>query len=105
MTRFVWIAPVGTEPDADGGAWKTTLIFAELGEDHPGALVDALLEFSRREVNLTRIESRPRRSGLGRDMFFLGIEGAAEEAGVAAANEARGSKAASVRVVGSYPVA
>ncbi len=105
VTRFVWIAPVGTVPEAEGGVWKTTLIFAELGEDHPGALVDALLEFSRREVNLTRIESRPRRSGLGRYMFFLDIEGAAEEEAVAAAIEALRSKAESVRVLGSYPVA
>ncbi len=62
VTRFVWIAPVGTAAEGDG-SWKTTLVFSELGEDHPGALVEALLEFSRREVNLTRIESRPLRQG------------------------------------------
>lgn len=103
VTRFVWIAPVGTAAEG-GGAWKTSLIFAELGEDHPGALVEALLEFSRRQVNLTRIESRPRRSGLGRYMFFLDIEGSAEETAVAAAIEGLRSKAESVRVLGSYPV-
>src|SRR5262249_13889065 len=45
VTRFVWIAPAGTELE-QGEAWKTTLVFAELGEDHPGALVEALREFS-----------------------------------------------------------
>jgi prephenate dehydratase len=104
VTRFVWIAPVGTAPEGDG-SWKTTLIFAELGEDHPGALVEALLEFSRRQVNLTRIESRPRRSGLGRYMFFLDLEGSEEDEAVAGAIEGLRSKAESVRVLGSYPVA
>ena len=65
VTRFVWIAPAGTEPSG-GGDWKTSLVFSELGEDHPGALVNALREFSSREVNLTRIESRPLRLELGR---------------------------------------
>ena len=40
VTRFVWIAPQGTELAGDG-AWKTSLVFSELGADHPGALVDA----------------------------------------------------------------
>ena len=62
-----------------GGAWKTSLVFSELGEDHPGALVDALREFSSRDVNLTRIESRPLRQGLGRYMFFCDLEGATED--------------------------
>ena len=57
--------------------WRTTLTFSELGADHPGALVDALTEFSGRAVNLTRIESRPLRQGLGRYMFFIDLEGAA----------------------------
>jgi prephenate dehydratase len=68
VTRFVWIAPLGTKPEGEG-LWKTSLVFSELGEDHPGALVDALLEFSQRQINLTRIESRPLRQGLGRYMF------------------------------------
>jgi prephenate dehydratase len=104
VTRFVWIAPVATEPRG-GGAWKTTLSFSELGDDHPGALVDALTEFSSREVNLTRIESRPLRRGLGRYMFFIDLEGARADDAVAAAIEALRAKAESVRVLGSYPVA
>ena len=58
VTRFVWIAPSGTAPSGEG-PWKTSLVFSELGEDHPGALVEALREFSDRDVNLSRIESRP----------------------------------------------
>jgi prephenate dehydratase len=102
VTRFVWIAPLGTEPEGEG-SWKTSLVFSELGDDHPGALVDALLEFSRRHINLTRIESRPLRQGLGRYMFFIDLEGRASEPPVADAIEGLRGKAESVRLLGSYP--
>jgi prephenate dehydratase len=102
VTRFVWIAPAGTEPQGSG-EWKTSLVFSELGEDHPGALVDALREFSSRGVNLSRIESRPLRQGLGRYMFFCDLEGGLAEEPVAEAIEALRKKAESVRILGSYP--
>ena len=102
VTRFVWIAPRGTRAEGRG-PWKTSLVFAELGEDHPGALVKALLEFSQRNVNLTRIESRPLRQGLGRYMFFVDLEGSIEDEAVAAAVEGLRGKAESVRLLGSYP--
>lgn len=103
VTRFVWVAPEGTSPSGSG-AWRTSLVFSELGEDHPGALVDALQVFSDRDVNLTRIESRPLRRGLGRYQFFLDIEGAAEEEPLRGAIEALRSKAETVRVLGSWPI-
>jgi prephenate dehydratase len=103
VTRFVWIAPAGTKP-AGGGPWRTTLVFSELGADHPGALVDALTELASREVNLTRIESRPLRRGLGRYMFFIDLDGAEDEPAVAEGIEALRGKAESVRILGSYPV-
>lgn len=103
VTRFVWIAPAGTEPRG-AGPWRTALIFSELGADHPGALVEALQEFADRDVNLTRIESRPLRRGLGRYMFFIDLEGAVGDEPVGAAIEALRSKAENVRVLGSYPV-
>jgi len=101
VTRFVWIAPAGTASAGDG-PWKTALVFSELGEDHPGALVNALREFSDREINLTRIESRPMRQGLGRYMFFCDLEGAEADAPVAEAIAALRQKAESVRILGSY---
>lgn len=103
VTRFVWIAPRGSRASGDG-EWRTTLVFSELGADRPGALVEALLEFSDRGVNLTRIESRPLRRELGRYMFFLDVEGPAEDTTVAAAIDGLRSKAESVRLLGSYPV-
>jgi prephenate dehydratase len=106
VTRFVWVAPQGTEPDkrADDAQWKTSLIFSELGEDHPGALVAALDEFSSRGINLSRIESRPLRSELGRYFFFLDLDGKLDTEPVAAALEALRGKAESVRILGSYPL-
>jgi prephenate dehydratase len=103
VTRFVWIAPAGTEP-AGEGTWKTSLVFSELGEDHPGALVEALQELSTRSVNLSRIESRPLRQGLGRYMFFCDLEGSTKDPAVSDAISALREKAASVRILGSYPV-
>ena len=102
-TRFVWIAPQGTEAEG-AGPWKTSLVFSELGADHPGALVDALHEFSSRAINLTRIESRPLRRGLGRYMFFCDLEGRDTDPAVSEAIAALRTKAASVRILGSYPV-
>ena len=104
VTRFVWIAPSGTEPEG-GERWRTSLVFSELGADHPGALVEALQEFSSRDVNLSRIESRPLRRGLGRYMFFCDAEGALDDPPVREALAALRTKAESVRILGSYPVA
>jgi prephenate dehydratase len=106
VTRFVWIAPQGTEhASGDGeGPWKTSLVFSEVGADHPGALVECLSEFSDRGINLSRIESRPLRQGLGRYMFFCDLEGGETDPSVTEAIAALRTKAASVRILGSYPV-
>jgi prephenate dehydratase len=104
VTRFAWLAPEGVTSDGADGPWRTTLIFSELGADHPGALVDALYEISSRQVNMTRIESRPRRFELGRYMFFVDLEGAEGDPAVAEAIGALRNKAENVRVLGSYPI-
>jgi len=106
VTRFVWIAPKGAEQTTGDSAsiWKTSLVFSELGADHPGALVDALSEFSDRGINLSRIESRPLRQGLGRYMFFCDLEGKEGDPAVAEAIVELRKKAESTRILGSYPV-
>lgn len=103
VTRFVWIAPAGSASEG-AGPRKTSLVFSELGADHPGALGDALHEFSSRGINLSRIESRPLRQGLGRYMFFVDLEGGIEDDAVGEGVAALRSKAESVRVLGSYPL-
>ena len=83
-TRFVWLGPMGAPPGGVGGhqstdpplgPWKTAVVFWGVGSEAPGWLVHCLAEFATRDVNLTRIESRPRKQGLGRYMFFLDLEG------------------------------
>ena len=119
VTRFLWLAarpdgeahhsgevsPVPTDllVGDQGGNWKTSLAFAELGADHPGALVEALHAFSDRNVTLVRLESRPMRRELGRYRFFIDIEGREDSDEVAAAINGLKSKAEWVRVLGSYP--
>ena len=103
-TRFVWIGREAPDPSA-GGAWKTALMFWEPSDDRPGWLVRCLTEFAEREVNLTRIESRPRRRGLGTYMFFVDAAGRADDPAVAQAISALRSHAEGVRVLGSFPSA
>ena len=103
-TRFVWIARDAADPDR-GSAWKTALLFWEPDDDRAGWLVRCLAEFADRDVNLTRIESRPRREGLGSYMFFVDLDGYSGAPAVAEAIEALRAHAAAVRVLGSFPTA
>jgi prephenate dehydratase len=103
-TRFVWIARAGTEPDP-GERFKTALVFWGAGSAGPGWLVRCLAEFAERDVNLTRIESRPRRQRLGEYMFFLDLDGRADDDAVASAIAGLRSQADVVRVLGSFPAA
>lgn len=106
-TRFVWIGRAGSAPPQaePGAAWKTALVFWGAGDEAPGWLVRCLVEFASRGINLTRIESRPRRQGLGHYMFFLDLEGREHDAPVAAAIAAMRDHAEVVRVLGSFPAA
>ena len=85
-----------------GAAAKTSIVFWGGGDQAPGWLVDVLGELASRGVNLTRIESRPRRIRLGHYMFFADLEGAADSAPVSDALKALGEHVEEVRVLGSY---
>ncbi len=106
ITRFAWLAPTDAERPAEdpAAAWRTTLVFYELGDDRPGALTQALAELSDRGINMTRIESRPRRSGLGRYLFFIDLDGREDGGIVSEGIEALRGQAETVRVLGSYQV-
>ena len=111
-TRFVWLARSQRVADgsaqgapplrAGGGEWKTSLVFWGPGADRPGWLVRCLDEFARREINLTKIESRPRRERMGSYMFFVDLGGQREEPAVAQAIEGLRMLCEEVRVLGSY---
>jgi len=104
-TRFVWLARAGEAAPARGGPYKTSVVFWGFNDESPGALVDVLREFADRAVNLTKIESRPRRLGLGHYMFFVDLEGAADQEPVSAALEALAHRVEAIRLLGSYPAA
>jgi prephenate dehydratase len=103
-TRFVWLAAVGA-PTGEHGPWKTAIVFWGVGAEAPGWLVRCLSELAFRGVNLTRIESRPRKQGLGRYMFFLDLEGREDEQPVAEALAALRGHVEHLRVLGSFPAA
>jgi prephenate dehydratase len=100
-TRFVWLAPAGAIDDPGPDA-KTSVVFWGGGDQAPGWLVGVLREFADRDVNLTRIESRPRRVRLGHYMFFVDLEGAATRAPVSDALAALRGQVEEIRILGSY---
>lgn len=108
-TRFVWLAQ-GTID----GEWidrsaaaprKTSVVFSGFNDTSPGALVGILSELAYRSVNMTKIESRPERTTLGHYLFFVDLDGAAEDAPVGEALTAIRSKVRELRVLGSFPTA
>lgn len=107
-TRFVWLAPQGTEPPepaGGAGAWRTSVAFFGAGDAAPGWLVRCLSEFAFRGVNLSRIESRPYRGRLGHYRFFVDMNGRVGDPAVEGAIAALHRHCEWVRVLGSYPAA
>jgi len=109
-TRFVWLARADRpreipwrNPPAPDSPRKTSVVFWGAGAERPGWLVRCLLEFASRGINLTKIESRPRKERLGHYMFFADLEGGAEQPPVAEALAALRDHCQEVRVLGSYP--
>jgi prephenate dehydratase len=104
-TRFVWLAPAGTAVDPARPASKTSLAFSGGGAGEPGWLVRCLSEFAFRGVNLTRIESRPRKDRMGDYVFFIDFEGGTHDERVGGAIDALRGHCDQLRVLGSYPAA
>ena len=103
LTRFVWLARAGTA--AHGKPDKTSVVFWGFNDESPGALVAVLRELADRGVNLTKIESRPRRVQLGHYMFFADLEGAETDPPVRDALGGLGRRVDTLRVLGSYRAA
>ncbi|MFA4884409.1 MAG: prephenate dehydratase [Desulfotomaculaceae bacterium] len=100
VTRF-WV--VGREQlscSIEHG-YKTSLIFG-VG-DRPGALYAVLREFSIREINLTRIESRPAKKNLGDYLFFIDFMGGQSRPEVQEALREVASITLGLKILGSYP--
>lgn len=99
-TRFLVIGPQDAGPS---GRDKTSLVMS--AQNRPGAVYELLDPLARHGVSMTRLESRPSRTGLWEYVFYVDIEGHREDAGVAAALGELGERAAFLKILGSYPAA
>lgn len=99
-TRFVLVGRPAPPP-ARTGADRTSVVLRL--DNAPGALVGALTEFGIRDIDLTRIESRPTRVELGTYVFFLDCVGHIDDSAVAEALKALHRRCADVRYLGSWP--
>ena len=88
-------------PPGRTGADRTSVVLRL--DNVPGALVSALTEFAIRDIDLTRIESRPTRKELGTYFFFLDCVGHIDDEAVAEALKALHRRCADVRFLGSWP--
>jgi len=100
-TRFVVLSKNNTEITGND---KTSIAFS-LFDDNPGGLHDILGIFAKNNVNLTKIESRPSKEGLGKYIFFVDFEG--HQNGKKPKNVLNiiKTKTSFIKILGSYPVA
>lgn len=103
FTRFLVLARADTDvarpPDA---LMKTSIVFA-LRDNVPGALFKSLAVFALRDLDLFKIESRPRVGHPGRYLFYLDVQGRAADEPVERALDHLGEITAELKVLGSYP--
>ncbi|MEV0296638.1 prephenate dehydratase [Nocardia sp. NPDC050710] len=99
ITRFVLVTQPRVAP-APTGADRTSIVLELLNE--PGSLMRAFAEFATRGIDLTRIESRPTRTGMGTYRFYLDCVGHIDDTAVAEALKAL-HRTARIRFLGSWP--
>jgi chorismate mutase / prephenate dehydratase len=102
-TNYTRFFVISKEDSPRTGKDKTSIIFA--AKHKPGALYHALEEFEKRNINLTKIESRPTKQKPWEYNFYLDFEGHRTEKNCAQALKALQEKAAFLKILGSYPKA
>jgi len=99
-TRFLII---GTQDVPSSNEDKTSVVVSMRNE--PGALHNLLEPFHRHNIDLTRVETRPSRTGTWNYVFFVDFSGHKDDQKIGEVLEEVGSRAADLRVLGSYPKA
>ncbi|HEX5420367.1 MAG TPA: prephenate dehydratase [Gammaproteobacteria bacterium] len=99
-TRFLVI---GRKMFPPSGEDKTTLLVSATGTESPGVLFHLLEPLARHDVNMTRIESRPSRRRKWDYVFFVDLDGHAEEPAMAQALAEVERTASLFRILGAYP--
>ena len=88
--------------EAANATYKTT-IMVTLPADHAGALHQVLSAFAWRKLNLSKIESRPMKTGIGNYFFIIDIEMKLDEVLIPGAMAELEALGCGVKVLGSYP--
>jgi prephenate dehydratase len=101
-TRFVVVSRSGIQ--APTGHDKTSVLIFQRA-DRPGSLLTILQEFAARSINLTKLESRPTKKGLGDYCFLIDLEGHIGDELVADCLRDLKTKVEDVKFLGSYPAA
>ncbi len=100
-TRFAYLGRSGAPQDL-AARYKTSIVCG-IANDQPGSLLLILSEFAHRYVNLTKVESRPSKQGLGDYIFFIDLEGRRADPPIDEALKCIACKLPWVKVLGSYP--
>ena len=98
-TRFVVLSNDDHEPTGDD---KTSIIFS-IYEDRPGGLYNILGIFQKNNINLTKIESRPSKKGLGKYLFFVDFNGHKDSDIIRNIIDEIDENTYFLKVLGSYP--
>ncbi len=98
-TRFVVVSKKDHEMT---GRDKTSIIFS-IYEDKPGGLYNILGIFEKNDINLTKIESRPSKKGLGKYLFFVDFNGHKDDDLVQNILDEVDKNTYFLKVLGSYP--
>ena len=99
--NFTKFGVIGTNDAGLGPANKTSLVMT--GDDRPGSLFRSLKPLADRGINLTKLESRPRRGSPFEYVFYIDLDGSAEDENVAAALDEVKLHTSMLKVLGSYP--